>query len=97
MLTCDMCVSPLRCAADPSTHYYLNNLKVDGLSWVGQRGPDSQGTAAAWFLSGYSEFQEQFHCNAAITIALAISLGFVIVTVMNKYWNKAAAAWRKDS
>ena len=35
--------------------------------------------------------------TAAITIALAISLGFVIVTVMNKYWNKAAAAWRKDS
>lgn len=63
VLTCDMCASPLRCAADPSTHYCLNNLKVDGLFWVGQRGPDSQGTAAAWFLSGYSEFQEQFHCR----------------------------------
>ena len=32
--------------------------------------------------------------TAAVTIALAISLGFVIVTVLNKYWNKMVCVWR---
>ena len=46
-----------------------------------------------------SEDKAMFYENgtAAITIALAISLGFVVVTVLNRYWNSMTAKWKKTT